>query len=472
MLTKGVIEKIISPYKAKVRLPVYDSLKDVNYSTSTENLSEATVCSLPNCDFALNVGDVVFVSVEDNDFHKPVIVGFLYSQNKALTQVDAKLNSLEVITDTKLSSETTIGKVSAESIQSLYGVKENIQAQIDELKGKSGSDNQKDIDVLKEDVSELQNDVSSLKTDVREIAEVLKQTYVVSDVTNPAFNSQNDDITIDSFVDMNDDVFDGNNTSIGDTIYVKQLGVPDRWVSNIINKSSRLPAEYQEVEYIQSTGIQYINTGVYYNENLEFDITFSDFVSVNPSQLFGTNKSLFNLERRQASQLTWFSASNKMHCYNEFNTTDKYRVICNKDGMIVNNSFISGQTDSGNIAGSTDFMIFKGRNGNSSYKLYSLIIKDGGIVIRDYVPCYRESDNVPGLYDVINNVFYINNGEGNFSVGNDYISDDRLLILSKLETALTNANFNEFLTHVAGYNSGVSQTLKHSANGVIQWVND
>ena len=464
ILTKGIIEEVVSSYKARVRLPVYHGVRNGSYSTPTKDLPAASLCAMPNCDYALNVGDIVYCSIEDNDFTKPVIMGFLYKQDKAQTAVDMNVNSLGVVTNTSLPEDTAIGKVGSNSIQGLFGVSGNIQDSISNVSSTFGSE----LLSLNNSVKRVYDNIQ----DVREIAEGLKQTYVVSDIYNPAFNSQDDNIIIDSFVDINDDIFDGKNTSVGDTIYVKQFDVPDRWISNIINKSSRLPAEYQEVEYIQSTGIQYINTNIYYNENLEFDITFSDFVSVNPSQLFGTNKSLFNLERRQASQLTWFSASNKMHCYNEFNTADKYHVICNKDGMTVNNSFISGQIDSGNIAGSTDFIIFKGRNGNSSYKLYSLVIKDSGIVIRDYVPCYRESDNVPGLYDVINNVFYINNGEGNFNVGDDYISDDRLLILSKLETALTNANFNEFLTHVDGYNSEVSQTLKHSANGVIQWVND
>ena len=37
-------------------------------------------------------------------------------------------------------------------------------------------------------------------------------------------------------------------------------------------KSSRLPSEYQEVEYIESTGTQYIDTGLTPNGNYSFDI--------------------------------------------------------------------------------------------------------------------------------------------------------------------------------------------------------
>ena len=49
--------------------------------------------------------------------------------------------------------------------------------------------------------------------------------------------------------------------------------------------------------------------------------------------------------------------------------------------------------------------------------MYNLKITDGTNVIKNFVPCYRKSDNVAGLYDLVNNVFYTNQGTGNFIVG-------------------------------------------------------
>ena len=37
-------------------------------------------------------------------------------------------------------------------------------------------------------------------------------------------------------------------------------------------------------------------------------------------------------------------------------------------------------------------------------------ISDGTTLIRDYVPCYRKSDNVIWMYDLVNNQFYTNAG--------------------------------------------------------------
>ena len=44
---------------------------------------------------------------------------------------------------------------------------------------------------------------------------------------------------------------------------------------------------------------------------------------------------------------------------------------------------------------------------------------DGDTLIRNYIPCYRKSDNEIGLYDIVNNVFYTNQGTGVFLKGSN-----------------------------------------------------
>ena len=45
-------------------------------------------------------------------------------------------------------------------------------------------------------------------------------------------------------------------------------------------------------------------------------------------------------------------------------------------------------------------------------KLYQLTIKLNNILIRDFIPCYRISDNKKGLYDFVEGKFYANQGSG------------------------------------------------------------
>lgn len=63
---------------------------------------------------------------------------------------------------------------------------------------------------------------------VREVAEGKKQTYVVSDITNPSFNSQDDIIYVESFTDIESNIIIPRDINIGDTVYVTELDVPDR----------------------------------------------------------------------------------------------------------------------------------------------------------------------------------------------------------------------------------------------------
>ena len=48
-----------------------------------------------------------------------------------------------------------------------------------------------------------------------------------------------------------------------------------------------------------------------------------------------------------------------------------------------------------------------------------LKISENGILIRNFIPCYRKSDNEIGLYDIVNNVFYTNQGTGEFLKGSN-----------------------------------------------------
>ncbi len=64
--------------------------------------------------------------------------------------------------------------------------------------------------------------------------------------------------------------------------------------------------------------------------------------------------------------------------------------------------------------------------GAYNMKVYRLKLYENNVLVRDYVPCYRISDNVIGLYDSVNKVFYQNNGTGSFNKGNDVgIIDDK-----------------------------------------------
>ena len=133
MITKAIIEEVLTPYQVRVRIPLLDRIASVGLATPTENLNTATICSLPNCYINLKVGDVVFVAFEDNTYRKAVVLGHL-SRELCDTYSDLVLNEVIVNSNAVLPQETRIGNVSALEISMLQGLTDNIQKQIDSLK--------------------------------------------------------------------------------------------------------------------------------------------------------------------------------------------------------------------------------------------------------------------------------------------------------------------------------------------------
>ena len=134
MITRGIVEKLLDRYTIKVRMPLLNRMKQNSSSILSDDLNEAVVSVPPNFDPNINVGDVVFVAFEDNNFGKPVVIGYLYRSNMTPTYGDIILNSINVKIAANLSADTTIGDVSSTNISYLKGVTSNIQGQLDSLK--------------------------------------------------------------------------------------------------------------------------------------------------------------------------------------------------------------------------------------------------------------------------------------------------------------------------------------------------
>ena len=63
------------------------------------------------------------------------------------------------------------------------------------------------------------------------------------------------------------------------------------------------------------------------------------------------------------------------------------------------------------------------RNNEATLKpqltIYGWKMYQDDVLVREFVPCYRKSDNEIGLFDIVNGVFYTNDGDGTFLKGNN-----------------------------------------------------
>lgn len=189
---------------------------------------------------------------------------------------------------------------------------------------------------------------------------------------------------------------------------------------------SRLPVDYIELQYIQSSGTQYINTGFKPNNNTKTEaIVELDSNDIVNNGIFGTRNTNSN------QHWVYYDRPNSNWCgrYNNRTIDQNIEISGVSTGIHTvsldrNILKVDGQTSSTSAAtftSSYNEYIFGVNNAGSlqyqsSFKLYSCQIYDNDTLIRDFVPC-KTIDGVIGLYDVVNSVFYTNAGTGSFIAG-------------------------------------------------------
>lgn len=200
-----------------------------------------------------------------------------------------------------------------------------------------------------------------------------------------------------------------------------------------------LPGGYTLLEYIESSGIQYINTRISPNQDtrvfceVEFDAEATAywlFGARNGNNLntygFLTFKNQYRSDYNTTSTGAEVSGS-----YSGKFSIDKNGNITSINGEIKNTVskspfscnypiFIFANNNNGSISGYGKAKIY-------TFKIYS----DGENVSRDFVPCKNQS-GVVGLYDLISNTFFENSGSGAFIPGPELITPDTPEFLSQV----------------------------------------
>lgn len=195
----------------------------------------------------------------------------------------------------------------------------------------------------------------------------------------------------------------------------------------------RLPSEYQEVEHIESTGTQYIDTGIIGKSGLKFSCKLSISRITLGSPFFGCygngqrcylsilNSTTGNIgysymsstySNTEISANTFYDMETDFSSNNQSLKIDGETVLTTENAGTLNtrmNVFLFGY----NFSGKFD------KNYPVYIKLHSATIYDGDELVRNFIPCYRKSDNKIGMYDTVTDTFYTNQGTGAFLKGND-----------------------------------------------------
>lgn len=196
---------------------------------------------------------------------------------------------------------------------------------------------------------------------------------------------------------------------------------------------SRLPQGYQEVEYIESSGTQYIVVDFIPNQDTRLDMLVEPrsvvaaesgvgFIPYGSAESYNskafecytnaTGKLEFNYGSQYQTDLANISVGTKINISHNKNNI----VVTDTNGRtIASHSFnYKAFTCPRNLA---LFAINRSTAIVGQTRIYSCQIYNDTTLALVLVPCYRKSDNIVGLYDLVNGVFYTNAGTGNFAKG-------------------------------------------------------
>jgi len=223
-----------------------------------------------------------------------------------------------------------------------------------------------------------------------------------------------------------------------------------------IKGNAELPNEYIEIEYIKSTKTQYIDLN--YNPTnstdleltCKFDNITNNFTS-SKTRFLGTPNSTirFNFGTSAGQDTTiffWTKSSGSVPQIDVKNTIYKKNTIKLKGTKLTYGEHSLTLTRNQSTTNSISLFGIIDDTPFNTYDMYvySMKVWEGDTLVRNLIPCYRKSDNEIGLYDLVNNVFYTNQGTGSFIKGN----------VVGITEKIVNKNLYNKATTIEGYRLG------------------
>lgn len=172
-----------------------------------------------------------------------------------------------------------------------------------------------------------------------------------------------------------------------------------------------LPSEYQKIDYLGFTGTQYLMVDVdcIAPDSILIDITRTG-TDTTEQCICGNGITFpyweYYIRSNNTSVSSYCTGTTQLNVI----SGNRYLLTC---VLISASSYskilIGSHKQTGSMYPLKDSRIHKVMIYRPSTAVY----------INYFIPCYRKSDNVTGMYDVINDVFYTNQGTGSFVAGGD-----------------------------------------------------
>ena len=200
-----------------------------------------------------------------------------------------------------------------------------------------------------------------------------------------------------------------------------------------LTAGSLVPSGYTQVEYVQSTGSQYINTTLVPATDFSYFIKWRDDIINGSNYVFASRvaagETLYQgitgavatqvisvLKHSTATTSNFRQAGYIYESYASYNasTTGVSYLKCLTTG-----DTWTGTQSSESSGATAPIYVFAVNSSqiHSGISVYILKLWNNGILERNLIPAVRNSDSKPGLYDTVHDVFYPSNSSSNFVAG-------------------------------------------------------
>lgn len=206
----------------------------------------------------------------------------------------------------------------------------------------------------------------------------------------------------------------------------------------------RLPDGYKELNYIESSGTQYIDTGVVGTEKVSITYKAQALNYYGGGSTNGDNALMLG-SRNSSSVVGLWAKQNSTDAFCSFGALTSANTNIDVKGIntytITNGNFtcngVSVQlSTASSFTTDNSILIFKGRTSNGgidsrylNQRVYFVSIKVDGVLTCNLIPCKRLSDNAIGMYDLVTNAFFGNSGTGDFISGGEINTTPQIKVM-------------------------------------------
>lgn len=270
-----------------------------------------------------------------------------------------------------------------------------------------------------------------------------------------------------------------------------------------------LPKGFQEVEYLQSTGTQYIDTGFKMEDGKTMTFEgrlmwtssngaanfFYGYRSVNSAEYRGDMRAFFVYGQSgggSTGRLAIRYGVNTDNSTSIISQNQKYNISFDGTNLKVDGTTFINLSEAYTPANYQNMYLFwcnctgyySADVAKFSGRIYNWKIWSGGVLVRDFIPCL-DASNVPCIYDRVEGKAYYNQGTGSFTYGHtitpvEYLESTGTQYIDTGVNANSNPKYE--LKFVISYTNPSSPSPQYTGadyggtfgvvNGKWQWSNN